>query len=141
MNAKVGCNNKDQEATLGHHSMGTRNENDELFTDFCVTDNLVIGDPFFRIKNSSKPPVSPDHIAINRRFRRSYICDVKVYWGADISCDHHLVIGRIRLKLRKSISTSPAAITSSILIALRFLKYCKSSRLSSPTDSRYWKKQ
>ena len=82
----MGCDNKDQETTLGYHSMRTRNENGELFTDFCMTNNLVIGGSIFPHKEIHKATwYCPhgitrneiDHIAISRRYRR-FLYDVRV---------------------------------------------------------------
>lgn len=41
-----------------------------------------------------------DHITINSRWRTSLL-DTRVFRGADIGSDHMLVVGRLRLKLRK----------------------------------------
>ena len=42
-----------------------------------------------------------DHILINRKWRGSLL-DVRIYRGADIFSDHGLLIGKIKLKLRKT---------------------------------------
>ena len=41
-----------------------------------------------------------DHICINKRFQRT-MEDVRRRRGADIASDHHLVVAKIKLKLRK----------------------------------------
>ena len=42
-----------------------------------------------------------DHIAINQKWRRS-LRDVKAIRGADASSDHHLMLGKLLLKLRST---------------------------------------
>ena len=51
--------------------------------------------PNGRVKNQI------DHIMINRKWRTS-LHDVKVRRGPDMNSDHYLVIGKIRLKLRRA---------------------------------------
>ena len=41
-----------------------------------------------------------DHICIGRKFRRS-MQDVRVQRGADAASDHHLVLARMKMKLKK----------------------------------------
>ena len=41
-----------------------------------------------------------DHICIGQKFRRSLL-DVRVKGGADAASDHHLVVGKLQLKLRR----------------------------------------
>ena len=41
-----------------------------------------------------------DHITIDKMFRRS-LQDTRVRRGADAASDHHLLVGRVRLKLKK----------------------------------------
>ena len=53
--------------------------------------------------------VSPDHLTVNqidnicigKRFRRS-LEDVRVKIGADVASDQHLLIARLKLKLKKN---------------------------------------
>nr|KAG5702408.1 hypothetical protein BaRGS_027495 [Batillaria attramentaria] len=40
LNAKVGTDNTDRELIMGKHGTGTQNENGELFTEFCTTNDL-----------------------------------------------------------------------------------------------------
>ena len=41
-----------------------------------------------------------DHICISKTFRTS-LQDVRSYRGADVGSDHHLVIGKVQLKLKR----------------------------------------
>nr|KAG5701138.1 hypothetical protein BaRGS_002614 [Batillaria attramentaria] len=108
LNAKVGTDNTDRELIMGKHGTGTQNENGELFTEFCTTNDLVIGGTIFPTRPSTKPPgTSPDgrtvnqidHITIGRKWRRSLL-DVRAKRGADAASDHHLVIAAIKIKLK-----------------------------------------
>nr|KAG5695243.1 hypothetical protein BaRGS_008071 [Batillaria attramentaria] len=87
---------------------GTQNENGELFTEFCTTNDLVIGGTIFPHKTIHKTTwTSPDgrtvnqidHITIGRKWRRSLL-DVRAKRGADAASDHHLVIAAIKIKLK-----------------------------------------
>ena len=109
MNAKVGDNNRGFEEIMGVHGLGLMNENGELFANMCATNEIVIGGTVFPHKMCHKATwFSPDqrtenqidHICINRKFRTSLL-DVRAYRGADVGSDHHLVVAKIRLKLRK----------------------------------------
>lgn len=42
-----------------------------------------------------------DHLCISKKFRRS-LQDVRVRRGADVASDHHLVVARLKLKLKKN---------------------------------------
>ena len=110
LNAKVGQINDGHERTMGKHGLGTRNENGEMFINFCGMNSLVIGGSLFPHKDIHKITwISPDrvtrnqidHIAIRSKYRRS-LHDVKARRGADVGSDHELVISKIKLKLRVS---------------------------------------
>ena len=60
MNAKVGEDNTGRELIVGKHGVGEQNENGELFTDFCTSNDLVIG--------GSLPPLEDpqDHMDLPR---------------------------------------------------------------------------
>ena len=47
LNAKVGQDNEGLEHVMGRHDLGERNENGQLFVDFCASHNLVIGGTIF----------------------------------------------------------------------------------------------
>ncbi|XP_068712999.1 craniofacial development protein 2-like [Montipora foliosa] len=114
LNAKVGRDNIGREDHMGKHGSGEMNENGELFADFCGLNGLVIAGTIFPHKEIHKTTwTSPDkrtknqidHITINSRWRTSLL-DTRVFRGADIGSDHMLVVGRLRLKLRKVAKTS-----------------------------------
>ena len=86
------------------------NDNRERFADLCATSNLVIGDTVFSHKRiheatwisldlSTENQI--DHLCISKKFRRS-LQDVRAKRGADIASDHHFVVARVRLKLKRN---------------------------------------
>ena len=109
MNAKVGKDNRGFEHIMGKHGTGEANDNGERFLDFCALNNLVIGGTIFPHKRIHKTTwVSPDgrtenqidHFCVARKFRRS-LQDVRVMRGADVASDHHLVLAKVKLKLKR----------------------------------------
>ena len=109
LNAKVGTSNIGYEQIMGKHGLGTMNENGEMFANLCAEHNLVIGATLFPHKQIHKATwVSPDgvtenqidHICINKKFRTS-MKDVRVRRGADAASDHHLVVTKLKLKLKR----------------------------------------
>ena len=73
--AKVGSDNAGREDIMTKHGLGIMNENGELFADFCKFNDLVIGG-------------------------RSLL-DTRVKREADVASDHHLLLGTVRIKLKK----------------------------------------
>ena len=113
-NAKVGINSAGFETVMGEHGLGEMNDNGEMFADFCSFNKLVIGGSVFPHKKvhkvtwvfqHNKTENQIDHICIPSKFRRSLL-DVRAKRGADVAPDHHLLMGRCRLKL-KNYNTSP----------------------------------
>ena len=103
-NAKIGSENTGREQVMGRHGEGEINANGELFVDMCAFNSMVIGGSIFPHKRVHKVTwVSPDHYTenqidhtcINKRYRRS-VQDVRVYRGADVALDHHLVVVRLK---------------------------------------------
>jgi len=108
-NARVGSNNDNRGNTLGRHGVGVINDNGEILCDFSESNGLTVGGTLFQHKDIPKLTwKSPDgttrseidHIIMNRRWRRS-LNDVWVRRSADIGSDHHLLVAKLRLKLRK----------------------------------------
>lgn len=108
-NAKIGTDNTGYEAIMGRDGLGVMNENGEMFANFCAFNNFVIGGSIFPHKRIHKATwVSPDgvtenqidHFCISHRFRCS-LDDVRVQRGADVGSDHHMVLAKIKIRLRK----------------------------------------
>lgn len=109
LNAKIGGQNEGYEAVMGKHGVGIMNENGEMFAETCVNNNLVIGGSVFPHKTIHKTTwVSPDHvtenqidhICISKKFRRA-MEDVRTRRGADAASDHHLLVGKFKLRLKR----------------------------------------
>ncbi|VDO85247.1 unnamed protein product [Schistosoma curassoni] len=109
MNAKVGMDNTGYEDIMGRNVPGERNENGEGFTNLCAFNKLVIGGTIFPHKRIHKTTWTPpdhttqnqiDHICIIKKFGRT-MEDVRTKRGADIASDHHLLITKMKLKLKK----------------------------------------
>ena len=108
INAKIGGDNTGFEEIMGQQ--GLLNDNGERFANLCATSSLVIGGSLFQHKRIYKATwVSPDHhtenqidhVCIKKKFRRS-LQDVRVKRGADVGSDHHLLVARLKLKLKKN---------------------------------------
>jgi hypothetical protein len=98
LNAKVGQDNKGLEHVMGRHGLEQRNENGQLFVDFCASHDFVIGRTIFPHKDCHKVTwVSPDHktenhidhVATGQKWRRS-LQDVRNkrcrHWERPPSC-------------------------------------------------------
>ena len=110
LNAKIGSDNTGYEEVMGRQGLGEMNDNGERLTDLCALNNLVIGGSVFPHRRIHKATwVSPDlstenqidHVCITRKFRRS-LQDVCAKRGADAASDHHLVVARLKLKLKRT---------------------------------------
>ena len=67
LNAKVGSDNRNWEASMGTHGEGVINENGEMFCDSCASNGLVVGGTLFQHKKSRKLTWrSPDRITENQ---------------------------------------------------------------------------
>ncbi len=109
--AKIGSNNRGYEEVMGTRGIGEMNENGEMFADLCSFNILIIGGSVFPHRRIHKATwVSPDHrtenqidhICISQKFRRS-MQDVRVHRGADAASDHHLVLKKLKLKLKSRV--------------------------------------
>ena len=115
MNAKVGSDNEGYTQVMGKHGLGRRNENGLMFADCCAEHNIVIGGTIFPHKPKHQATwISPDmrtenqidHIGISQKFRRT-LQDVRVKRGADAATDHHLVVAKLKLKLKRCRNQTP----------------------------------
>ena len=109
-NAKLGSDNTGYEEVMGKHGIGEEmTDNGERFATMCSFNKMVIGGTIFPHRRIHKATwVSPDgnsenqidHFCISHKFRRS-LQDVRVFRGADIGSDHHMLVAVLRLRLRK----------------------------------------
>ncbi|XP_073811735.1 uncharacterized protein [Musca autumnalis] len=112
---------------MGNQGLGEINENGEMFTEMCSSNNMIIGGTLFPHKRSHKITwVSPDgrtenqidHICINKMWRHSLL-DTRNKRSADIGSDHHLLIGEFRLKI---VRTDTRNINTSTRLDIQKLK-------------------
>ena len=110
LNAKIGDDNTGYEEVMGREGLGEMSDNGERFVDLCAANSLVIGGSIFPHRKIHKVTwLSPDlhtgnqidHICISKKFRRS-LQDVRVRRGADVASDHHLLVARVKLKLKRN---------------------------------------
>ncbi|CAH8515382.1 unnamed protein product [Schistosoma guineensis] len=116
LNANVGMVNTGYEDVMGRHGLGERNKNVESLH-ICPFNKLVIGSTIFPQKRIYKSTWASldhtmqnliDHICINKMFRRT-MEDVGTERGADIASDHHLLVAKMKLKLKKYWTTGRTA--------------------------------
>ena len=113
MNARVGCNHQVWPTYLGHHGIGTMNDNRQRLLEFCTQNDLCITNTYFKVKNSHKVswkrPRSDywhqlDHI-LTRRKHLNTVKLARAYHSVDCDMDHALVIGNIKAKPKKTFKT------------------------------------
>ena len=106
-NAKVG--EKRENKVVGPYGMGERNDNGELLIGFCKEEDLVLANTWFerRYKNrhtwespDGKSKNQIDFILVSQRYRNS-VKNAKVRPSADCGSDHHLVMAKIEIRLKK----------------------------------------
>ncbi|VDP84171.1 unnamed protein product, partial [Schistosoma mattheei] len=109
LNTKVGMDNTGYEDIMGRHGLEERKEDGERFANLCAFNKLVIGGTIFPHKRVHKTTwTSPDyttqnqidHICINKTLRRT-MKDVRTKRGTDIAPDHHFLVAKMKLKLKK----------------------------------------
>lgn len=109
-NAQIGANRQGLEHVIGPYGTGrhTTNNGEHLLL-FCNTNGLCIGNTFFAHKQIHKKTwCAPngltnneiDYICISRRWRSAFQ-DTRVYRGADVGSDHHLLKAVLKLRLKK----------------------------------------
>ena len=106
---EIGSDNSGYEEVLGRQRLGKMSENGEMLAVFCAFNNMIIGGSVFQHRRIHKTTgIAPDHrtenqidhICIGRKFKIS-LQDVRVQRGADAASDHHLVLARMKTKLKK----------------------------------------
>lgn len=104
-NSRVGLKNNEAVDVIGEHGEDHLNDNGRRMLDFCIENNLLITNTFYRHKNihkytrevhSRRERSIIDYILINRQHRNELL-DVRVYRGAEIYSDHYLLMGKMRI--------------------------------------------
>ena len=115
LNAKIGSDNEGYEAVLEKEGLGEMYDDGERFADFCDIRDLVIGGGVFLRRGvhgatwrhpNCTVENQIDHIIYSRRFRRC-ISDVRVGRGATVGSAQYLVVGSLKLKLKKNWAERP----------------------------------
>ncbi|VDO81909.1 unnamed protein product [Schistosoma curassoni] len=118
LNAKFEMDNIGYEDVMGRHGLRGKNVSGEKFEYLCAFNKMVIGDTILTHKRMYKAPwVSldnttenqVDHIYINNKFTRS-IKEARIKKGADIAPDHHMVVAKMKLKLKNHWTTGETAL-------------------------------
>ena len=116
LNAQICADRQRLEQIIGPHGTATQtNDSGDRLLPFCNTNGLCIGNKYFVHKTIHKKTWrSPDgvnkneidYICINNRWRAG-LSDVRVYRGADIGSDHHLLMSTYRLRLKRKKECKP----------------------------------
>ena len=116
LNAQICADRQGLEQVIGPHDTATQtNDNGDRLLPFCNTNGLCIGNTYFAHKTLHRKTWRSldgvtkneiDYICINNR-RRSGLSDVRVYRGADIGSDHHLLMSTYRLRLKRKKECKP----------------------------------
>ena len=91
------------------------NENGKMFADLCAFNRLIIVGSVFPHRRIQKLTwMSPDHrtenqidhivcpiVPIGQQFRSLMQFDIRVQRGANTASDHHLLLARMKMKLKK----------------------------------------
>ena len=109
-NARVGNNAATWRGTIGQFGPAEQNENGVWLLDFCAPNGLVITNTLFQHRpchqhtwfhpaKSSQSGHILDYVLVNRRYRSS-VLDTRVYRKTHLESDHHLLISKVRFKLK-----------------------------------------
>ncbi|VDO61454.1 unnamed protein product [Schistosoma margrebowiei] len=116
LSPKDGMDNTGYEGIMGRHGLGEKNENSERYAILCAFNKLVNGDTIFLHKHIHKTIwTSPEHITqnqidqicISKKFRMT-MEDLRTKRLADIASNHHLLVVKMKLKLKKYWTTGRA---------------------------------
>ena len=106
-NAKIGKSSV-KTANIGTFGLGERNERGDRLEEFCITNDLVVGNTLFQhhprrlwtwMSPGDLTRNQIDYILIGRRWRSS-VQNVKTLPSADCGSDHQLLGAKLKLKLK-----------------------------------------
>ena len=106
MNAHVGTDRQGKEAIIGPFSYGKQDKEGDLLVDFCRRNGLIVGNTWFRKKNSqkitrygwgdTKTKTMIDLFLVEKEKRRQLV-DVTSMPRGDFEGDHKVVVAKLRL--------------------------------------------
>ena len=152
LNAKVGSAQLSNVA-MGTYGLGEANEAGRRLVDFCEYNNLVITNTLFNHhyrrrytwqSNDGTTKNQIDYIMIKRRWRSS-VLNCRTYPGADADSDHNLVMGKIRLRIKRLQNQTPSVrydvdkISSEYSVEIHNQFDILSTIAEEKTPNEYWK--
>ena len=108
-NAKIGSDNRGCKKIMIQHGLEEMNDSGERFTDLYALINLVWRSVIQHKRIHKTTWVSPDmstedqinYVCLDMKFRRS-LQDVCVKPGVDVVSDNHLLIAKMKPKLKRN---------------------------------------
>ena len=109
VNARVGRDTESWRDVIGRQGEETLNRNGHRLLGLCATNDLVILNTFFQHKEIHKFTCESmrrglrsiiDYFIVGRASRQG-VADVKVIRGAEVGSDHHLVLLKVRLQVKR----------------------------------------
>lgn len=107
-NSRIGNKQSKGNGTMGQHGGElTRNENGKRMIEFCLLNNILIGNTFFPHKQVHKitfeaegtgSQTITDYVTYTSETRYN-ILDVRVFRGAELATDHFLLVVKYRCKI------------------------------------------
>ncbi|VDP67732.1 unnamed protein product [Schistosoma mattheei] len=103
------------------HGLKERNKNEEICKPMCIQqiDGTIFPHEATRVSPNHTTQNQIDHICINKKFRS--MDDMRTRRGADIASDHHLVVVKMKLKLKRHWTTEETITLGNTFEALQDL--------------------
>lgn len=111
MNAQVGSNRENYETVMGPWGYGSQNPEGERLLDFCVRNEMILGNTWFKKRDSHKITryswngiykTLIDYSIISDNIK-SWLYDVKVIPSVSLDSDHRLLVTSLKIKKLKTI--------------------------------------
>lgn len=112
LNGRVGKQDQRSGDVIGNHGEMTRNNNGTRVIDFCIENNLLVMNTFYRHKDVHKYTREVksrnersiiDYVIASRNLRQA-IQNVRVRRGPEINSDHYMVIARTKIGLDRVVT-------------------------------------
>ncbi|XP_031358768.1 uncharacterized protein LOC116182371 [Photinus pyralis] len=154
-NGRVGKRKNEGADVIGNQGEDHKNNNGVRLINFCVDNNLIITNTFYKHKEihkftreveSRNEKSIIDYILINREYRKEII-DVKVKRGPEIYSDHYLVVAKSRLATEMQTNCVEKSHLTKVNEAIRtyklqepeiFMKFTEEIEKKAEKDSAQW---